>query len=35
MNTLYTKMMQHVPMSGWKAICQHDSRLFGIVGMSS
>ncbi len=35
MHTTFVKFMQHAPMNGWKAICQRDSRLFGVVGMNS
>ncbi len=33
MNTTFTKLMKHAPVDGWMAICQRDSRRFGIVGM--
>jgi hypothetical protein len=33
MKTTYTKLMKHAPVIGWMAICQRDSRPFGIVGM--
>jgi len=31
--TFATKTMKHTPVNGWMAICQRDSRSFGIVGM--
>jgi len=35
MNTTFIKLMKHVPVNGWMAICQYGSRPFGIVGMNS
>jgi hypothetical protein len=32
MKTTFVKLMKHVPVNGWMAICQRDSRPFGIVG---
>ncbi len=32
MKTSFVKLMQHTPANGWMAICQRDSRPFGIVG---
>ncbi len=35
MKTTFVQLMQHAPKNGWMAICQRDSRLFGIVGTNS
>jgi hypothetical protein len=34
MKTTFAKLMKHAPVNGWMAICQRDSRPFGIVGMN-
>ena len=33
MKTTFAKLMKHVPVNGWMAICQRDSRLLGDRGM--
>ncbi len=35
MKTTFAKLMKHVPVNGWMAICQRDSRLLYIVGTKS
>lgn len=32
MNTTYSKLKKHVPVNGWMAICQRDSRFIGAMG---
>jgi hypothetical protein len=32
MKTTFAKLTKHTPVNGWMAICQRDSRPFGIVG---
>jgi hypothetical protein len=35
MKTTSIKLMKHVPVNGWMAIHQRDSRPFGVVGRNS